>query len=186
MIFTAIKCLAALSQGAARVIKVGTALAVSHAVATQALKYCSIPAQVDRNIQRGSDMLKSYDLQMKLEISKRSKNFVEKLALAELEDDDNSEALEELLGNVTKRVYCYSREARMKFNYPKLSEDNRMAACDYIRKRMVEDKLRPSQMARMLPSAVALTFVRDTYEIEADVRLDMCERAGRVQRCTGK
>lgn len=74
----------------------------------------------------------------------------------------------------------------MKFNYPKLSDDNRMAACDYIRKRMVEDKLRPSQMARMLPSAVALTFVRDTFEIEADVRLDMCERAGRVQRCTGK
>lgn len=182
----ALKTAAALSQGVAQTIKLGAACLVAAKVTTTIVEYCSIPSQIERQIDTAGSMLKSYDLRLKLEHSKRSTKFVEKLALAELEDDDNEQELLKLIGPITKAVYSYSREARMKFNYPKLSEDNRTAVCDFIRKRMVEDKLRVAQMAKMLPSAVALSFVRDTYEVEADMRLDICERAGRVLRCTGK
>jgi hypothetical protein len=65
-------------------------------------------------------------------------------------------------------AYKYSRLARVELCCPKLSEANKKCAYHHIRKEMVANGVRKHQIVKSIHLAVALTFVRDADELEAD------------------
>lgn len=65
-------------------------------------------------------------------------------------------------------AYKYSRLARVELCCPKLSEANKKCAYHHIRKDMVANGVRKHQILKSIHLAVALTFVRDADEMEAD------------------
>lgn len=78
-------------------------------------------------------------------------------------------------------AYKYSRIARVELCCPKFSEANKKCAYHHIRKEMVANGVRKHQIAKSIHLAVALTFVRDADEIEADHILGLLDPA--VEKC---
>jgi len=67
-----------------------------------------------------------------------------------------------------KAAYRWSRRARAHLNYPSFSPSNRMIACDWLRKTMASEHVRPGQLLTLLPMATALTFVKSKTEREVE------------------
>jgi len=125
--------------------------------------YYSIDNQIKRNEKLASSSIKSYDLHLKLEISRRAGKYLEKLVDAELAIGLELDDTEPLSG--LRVPYKYSRQARISMKYPGYSDDNRRVACDKIHRMMVEDGLSQSQILQHHSMAVTLTFVKDVHEM---------------------
>jgi hypothetical protein len=123
--------------------------------------------QINRNHAKAAKVINSYDLRLKFEFSKRSKVYLEQLALSELEEGLDIENLEESATGL-RVAFKYSRRARLELRKPSYSAENESIVHDRVYKMMKEDGLRPSQIIRHLHKAVTLTFVRDIYELEDD------------------
>lgn len=98
----------------------------------------------------------------------RALDDVELLCVTERNSGD-AEALNDALeegGDFTmwKAAYQWSRRARMANNYPSLSAANKLVVGDWLRRAMVEAHVRPSQMIRLLPVAITLTFIKSKLE----------------------
>lgn len=68
-----------------------------------------------------------------------------------------------------KAAYRWSRRARIHFNMPTRTEANRIIVCDWLRKLMAEENVRPGQMTTLLPYATMLTFVKSRAERRCDM-----------------
>lgn len=96
----------------------------------------------------------------------RDLDHVEVVTMLDAADTDLDDALDDRDGpfDMWRAAYRWSRRARMEKNYPSLTPANRIVVSDWLRKKMVEEHVRPSQMVRLLPVAISLTFVRSTME----------------------
>lgn len=133
------------------------------------------------------------DAKLRLKASRNARRIMDKLdidSVCDVLDSEGSDASAKTKqafdGDALRASYKYGRMCRNALNHPKHSASNRIVACDWIRKRMTEDGLRPSQIDSFLPSAIVIAFVRSNKEIEAEILFEILEKAGRIQQSPAK
>jgi len=136
------------------------------AITSHVVDYFSANRVIERNHAKAARDIKSFDLKFKVAVSKGASKYLEKLVDAELAIDLELDDSETPIG--MRVPYKYSRQARQDMKYPGYSADNKRVAVDKIRRLMVEDGLRPSQISQYLPLAATLTFVKSMHEVIAE------------------
>lgn len=77
-----------------------------------------------------------------------------------------------------KAAYKWSRRARMEFDYPKSNPANKRIVSEWLRRVMKGEHVRPSQMIKLHPMAVVLTFVRSNTEMMMEQAELVCKKSG--------
>lgn len=79
-----------------------------------------------------------------------------------------------------KAAYKWSRRSRRQFNFPTLSPANKIIASDWLRKTMASENVRPSQMDKLLPVAIVLTFVMSKWERDMHHAEEVMVQSGEI------